>query len=73
MQNGAYLFAAYTVIWVLLFGYVVTLIRRQARLRREIDLLRKSIEKQAEYEPLRESRGRNEVQSPNKSGFVSST
>jgi len=32
-----YLFAAYTMIWIILFGYVFTLARRQHRLKEEID------------------------------------
>jgi CcmD family protein len=38
-----YLFAAYTVIWVLLFGYMVALGKRQNKLAEELELLKKSL------------------------------
>ncbi len=41
----SYLFAAYTVIWVLLFAYLVRLSRKQNEIEREIETLRKSLEK----------------------------
>ncbi len=40
MENAGYLFAAYTVIWAVVFGYVFYLFSRQRRLRQEIDSLR---------------------------------
>jgi len=40
MENAGYLFAAYTIIWVVLFGYVLLLLSRQRKLRREIDSLK---------------------------------
>lgn len=40
MRNLTYLFAAYTFIWVLLFGYLVSLGRRGQALRREVRALR---------------------------------
>ena len=46
MENAGYLFAAYTIIWAVVFGYVFYLIRRQRKLQKEIDLLEKSMEKQ---------------------------
>jgi len=42
MDNISYLFAAYTIIWAFVFGYVFYLHRKQRRLQREIDLLKKS-------------------------------
>ena len=42
---AGYLFAAFTVIWVLVFGYVLSLFNRQRRLRREINLLKEALEK----------------------------
>jgi len=42
------LVAAYAVIWAVLFGYVVWLMRRQEALRREVDVLRKALEAGAE-------------------------
>ena len=35
-----YLFAAYTIIWALVFGYVLFLYRGQRKLRRELESLR---------------------------------
>ncbi|MBC7236201.1 MAG: CcmD family protein [Chloroflexi bacterium] len=39
-----FLFAAYFVLWALIFGYVYSIALRQKRLEREIDALRTSIE-----------------------------
>ncbi|UCH43847.1 MAG: CcmD family protein, partial [Dehalococcoidales bacterium] len=41
MENVSYLFAVYTIIWVIFFGYLFYLHRRQQRLQREIDTLKK--------------------------------
>ena len=38
-----YLFAAYTVIWVVLFGYVFRLSRRQQALKGEIDRMQQQL------------------------------
>ena len=43
MDNFSYLFAAYTVIWAILFIYVFMLAKRQASLNREIENLKNSI------------------------------
>ena len=40
MENASYLFAAYAIVWVVLFGYIFVLSQRQKKLRREIDLLK---------------------------------
>ena len=40
MENAGYLFAAFAIIWALVFGYVLLLFNRQRRLRREINSLR---------------------------------
>jgi len=45
MQNLSFLFAAYTVIWAFVFGYVFYLHRKQRRLQREIDLLQEAVDK----------------------------
>ncbi len=42
MENGGYLFAAFTIAWLALFGYIFVLSRRQQRLRRDIDLLKEA-------------------------------
>jgi len=44
MENAGYLFAAFTIIWALVFGYVLFLFNRQRRLRREIDSLKEAFE-----------------------------
>ena len=44
MENLGYLMAAYTVIWVVVFGYVLFMQRKQRRLQRQIDVLRESVE-----------------------------
>lgn len=40
----SYLFAAYTVTWILLFLYVMGIASKQKRLDRELDTLKKLIE-----------------------------
>ena len=39
MDNIEYLFAVFAIIWVFVFVYVATMIRRQQRLKKEIDRL----------------------------------
>lgn len=46
MENAGYLFAAFTLIWALVFGYVLVLFNRQRRMRREIDLLKEAFKKE---------------------------
>ena len=43
MENAGYLFAVYTIIWVVFFGYLLYLYRKQRKLQGEIDLLKKDI------------------------------
>jgi len=45
MENAGYLFTAYTIIWAVVFGYVVFMQRKQRQLQRQIDLLQKSLDK----------------------------
>lgn len=40
MENAGYLLAAFTVIWALLFGYLLSLFNRQRRLQQQIDSLK---------------------------------
>ena len=40
MENAGYLLAAFTVIWAVVFGYILSLFNRQRRLRREINSLK---------------------------------
>ena len=48
MENLGYLFAAFAVVWVVLFGYVLILIQRQKKLQREIDLLKEAFHQETE-------------------------
>ena len=41
MENAGFLFAAYTVIWAAVFGYVFFLVKRQSGLRRRLESLEK--------------------------------
>ena len=45
MENLGYLFAAYTLIWAVVFGYILFMQRQQRRLQRQIDMLRESVDK----------------------------
>ncbi|MCL2679001.1 MAG: CcmD family protein [Dehalococcoidia bacterium] len=44
-DNLWYLFAAYGIIWLAVFGYVVMLVSRQRAMRRDIDALKKELKK----------------------------
>jgi CcmD family protein len=44
MENLGYLLAAYSIIWAVVFGYILFLQRKQRRLQRQIDLLQKSVD-----------------------------
>ena len=48
MDDLGYLVAAYTIIWVVIAGYVFRLGRKQNRLRREIDSMRREMADQAQ-------------------------
>jgi CcmD family protein len=41
MTSNPYLFAAYAVTWLIHIGYLMTIVRRYSRLKREIDDLKK--------------------------------
>ena len=43
MENAGYLFAAYAIVWAVVFGYVLLLLNRQRGLRREIDSLKEAL------------------------------
>lgn len=45
MENAGYLLAAFIVIWVVVFGYVGFMMRKQRKLHRQLDLLRDTIDK----------------------------
>ncbi len=44
MENAGYLFAAFAIVWAVVFGYVLLLFNRQRRLRREIDSLKEVLQ-----------------------------
>ncbi len=43
MENAVYLFAAFTLIWVVFFGYLLLQAGRQRKLHREIESLRERL------------------------------
>lgn len=43
MENGGYLFAAYTLVWAAIFAYVLFLSAQQAKLRKEINALKQGL------------------------------
>ena len=45
MENMGYLLAAYTVIWTVVFGYVLIMQRKQRHLQRQITLLQEHLDK----------------------------
>ncbi len=42
MENAAYLLSAFAVIWAVIFGYIVFMQRKQRKLERELEVLKKS-------------------------------
>ena len=50
MENLGYLLAAYTVIWAVVFGYVLFMQQKQRRLQRQIELLQKPVKSQKEID-----------------------
>ena len=46
MENLGYLFAAYTVIWIVVFGYLLFMQRKQKKLQQQINLLEQSMDRQ---------------------------
>jgi CcmD family protein len=43
MENGGFLFAAYAVVWAVLFGYVLFLGNRQDKAKRELEQLKEML------------------------------
>lgn len=43
MQNAGYLFAAFTIVWAVLFGYALYLLNKQKKLQQEINLLKEAL------------------------------
>ena len=46
MENLGYLFAAYTVIWIVVFGYIFFMQRKQKKLQQQIHLLEQLLDRQ---------------------------
>jgi len=42
-----YLFAAYSIAWAVIFGYIFVLVFRQNRLKRELDSLKEATKQKA--------------------------
>ena len=47
MENFAYLFAAFAIIWIVLFAYIFIISRRQKQIRREIERLKAALKTEA--------------------------
>ena len=45
MENLGYLLAAYTIIWAVVFGFILFMQQKQRRLQRQIDMWQESIDK----------------------------
>ncbi len=43
IRNLSYLFYGYTVIWVIILGYVFTLTRREQNLRNQVEELKRTV------------------------------
>ena len=43
MENAGYLLSAFIIIWAVVFGYIVFMQRKQRKLGREIEALKKSV------------------------------
>ena len=46
IRNLSFLFYGYTVIWVIILGYMFTLSRREQNLRNEVEELKKNVEQE---------------------------
>jgi CcmD family protein len=46
MEYLGYLFAAYSIVWAVVFGYVLYMQRKQRRLQRQVDRLREALDRQ---------------------------
>ncbi len=42
MENAGYVFAAFSIVWIAVFGYLLVLSNRQRALRREIESLKEA-------------------------------
>ncbi|MFC1988345.1 CcmD family protein [Chloroflexota bacterium] len=46
MENASFIFAAFAIVWAVVFGYVFVSLNRQRQLRREIDLLKETLKEE---------------------------
>ncbi len=46
MENAGYLLAAFTIVWAVVFGYVLLLLNGQRRLRQAIDSLKEALKEE---------------------------
>jgi CcmD family protein len=46
MEYLGYLFAAYSVVWAVVFGYILYMQRKQRGLQRQMDRLQEALDKQ---------------------------
>ncbi|MDP2720228.1 MAG: CcmD family protein [Dehalococcoidia bacterium] len=44
MENAAYLFTAYAIVWAVVFGFILVLFNRQKKLRQEISSLKELLQ-----------------------------
>lgn len=56
-QNLIYLFAAYTIIWIVLFGYMFFLSQQIGDLRNQLAVLRRQREPATPPKPARDATG----------------
>ena len=45
MKNGIFLFASYTIIWAGVLGYLIKQFGQQKRLAKEVEILKRSLQK----------------------------
>ena len=45
MENAGYMLSAFAAVWLLFFGYMLSLLGKQRKLRREIDALKEAQDK----------------------------
>lgn len=53
MENGGYLLSAFAIAWAVIFGYVLLLLNRQKRLRREIESLKEALKEKGNPQPAK--------------------
>jgi CcmD family protein len=47
MENAGYLLSAFIIIWAVVFGYIIFMQRKQRKLEREMDELKKSMPRES--------------------------